>query len=72
VAHNSWLISTKLDQEAEFVKTWPFQKTPNVALSRDAQDVTSAPSRLRAGPRRTEDSLPAPERHHQARAVSRP
>ncbi len=33
VAHNSWLISTKLDQEPEFVKNWPFQKTPNVALT---------------------------------------
>jgi hypothetical protein len=33
VAHNSWLISTKLDQEPEFVKSWPFQKTPNVALT---------------------------------------
>ena len=33
VAHNSWLISTKLDQEPEFVKNWPFVKTPNVALT---------------------------------------
>ncbi|VVN86066.1 RsiV family protein [Pseudomonas fluorescens] len=33
VAHNSWLISTKLDQEADFVKSWPFQKTANVALT---------------------------------------
>ncbi len=33
VAHNSWLISTKLDREAEFVKSWPFQKTPHVALT---------------------------------------
>ena len=33
VAHNSWLISTKLDQEAEFVKSWPFVKTPHVALT---------------------------------------
>ncbi|MDB5996289.1 MAG: hypothetical protein JWP42_3425 [Pseudomonas sp.] len=33
VAHNSWLISTKLDQEADFVKQWPFQKTQNVALT---------------------------------------
>ena len=33
VAHNSWLISTKLDQEPEFVKNWPFQKTQNVALT---------------------------------------
>jgi hypothetical protein len=33
VAHNSWLISTKLDQEPEFVKRWPFQKTQNVGLT---------------------------------------
>ncbi|MBK5509957.1 RsiV family protein [Pseudomonas sp. TH15] len=33
VAHNSWLISTKLDQEPEFVKSWPFVKTPLVALT---------------------------------------
>ncbi|RON44875.1 RsiV family protein [Pseudomonas frederiksbergensis] len=33
VAHNSWLISTKLDQEADFLKTWHFQKTQNVALT---------------------------------------
>ncbi|MCX7078079.1 MAG: RsiV family protein [Pseudomonas sp.] len=33
VAHNNWLIETKLDQEAEFVKSWPFQKTPHVALT---------------------------------------
>ena len=33
VAHNSWLISTRLDQEAEFLKAWPFKQTPNVALT---------------------------------------
>ncbi|MDR6961350.1 hypothetical protein J2W43_005363 [Pseudomonas brassicacearum] len=33
VAHNSWLISTKLDQEPDFLKQWSFQKTPNVALT---------------------------------------
>ncbi|WP_149087581.1 RsiV family protein [Pseudomonas prosekii] len=33
VAHNSWLISTKLDQEPEFLKNWQFQKTQNVALT---------------------------------------
>ena len=33
VAHNSWLISTKMDRDPEFVKNWPFQKTPNVALT---------------------------------------
>ncbi len=33
VAHNSWLISSRLDQEPAFVKAWPFQRTPNVALT---------------------------------------
>ncbi|KRP57136.1 RsiV family protein [Pseudomonas trivialis] len=33
VAHNSWLISTRLSLEPEFVKKYPFQKTPNVALT---------------------------------------
>ena len=33
VAHNSWLISTRLSLEPEFVKSYPFQKTPNVALT---------------------------------------
>lgn len=32
LAHKSWMISTKVDQDAEFVKMWPFQKTPNIAL----------------------------------------
>lgn len=33
LAHKSWMISTKVDQDAEFVKMWPFQKTPNIALT---------------------------------------
>jgi hypothetical protein len=33
VAHNSWLISSQMDRDPEFVKNWPFQKTPNVALT---------------------------------------
>ena len=33
VAHNSWLISTRLSLEPEYVKTYPFHKTPNVALT---------------------------------------
>ncbi|MDO7899494.1 DUF3298 domain-containing protein [Pseudomonas citrulli] len=33
VAHNSWLISTKLDQEPDFLKQWSFQKTPHIALT---------------------------------------
>lgn len=36
VAHNSWLISTRLGLEPDYVKAWPFQKTANVALTKDA------------------------------------
>lgn len=35
VAHNSWLINSQMDRDPEFVKAWPFQKTPNVALTTD-------------------------------------
>jgi len=33
LAHKAWLITSKMDQDAEFVKTWPFQKTSNIALT---------------------------------------
>lgn len=33
VAHNNWLINSQMDRDPEFVKNWPFQKTPNVALT---------------------------------------
>ena len=33
VAHNNWLISTRFGNDPEFVKNWPFQKTPHVALT---------------------------------------
>jgi len=33
LAHQSWLITSKMGQDADFVKTWPFQTTPNVALT---------------------------------------
>jgi len=33
VTHNSWLIGSQMDRDPEFVKNWPFQKTPNVALT---------------------------------------
>ncbi|WP_273823144.1 RsiV family protein [Pseudomonas asplenii] len=33
VAHNSWQINNRVDQD--FVRTWPFQTTPNVALTSD-------------------------------------
>lgn len=35
VAHNNWLISSRLGNDPEYVKTWPFQQTPNVALLKD-------------------------------------
>ena len=33
VAHNNWLISTRFGNDPDFVKNWPFQKTPHVALT---------------------------------------
>jgi len=33
VAHNSWQISNRLDQD--FIASWPFRKTPNVTLASD-------------------------------------
>ncbi|NWA00444.1 RsiV family protein [Pseudomonas gingeri] len=33
VAHNSWQIGTRADQD--FIRAWPFQKTPNVTLASD-------------------------------------
>lgn len=35
-AHRGWLIASKLDQDAEFIKNWPFQRTDNIALASDA------------------------------------
>ena len=35
VAHNNWLISSHYGSDPEFVKNWPFEKTPNVALLKD-------------------------------------
>jgi hypothetical protein len=32
-AHKEWLINSRLAQDPAFVKTWPFQKTPNIALT---------------------------------------
>ena len=32
-AHKGWLISTGMDKDAEFVKTWPFRQTPHIALT---------------------------------------
>ncbi|MBM7061202.1 DUF3298 domain-containing protein [Pseudomonas sp. UL073] len=35
-AHRRWLAAEKLDQDADYQKTWPFQETANVALTRGA------------------------------------
>ena len=35
MAHNNWLISSHYGSDPEFVKNWPFEKTPNVALLKD-------------------------------------
>ncbi len=75
VAHNSWLISTKLDQEAGVREELAVRENPERGADlrwRDPQVRREHHRALRAGPRRTEDSLPASERHPQARAVSRP
>ncbi|NER60223.1 DUF3298 domain-containing protein [Pseudomonas sp. MAFF212428] len=32
-AHKGWLISTGMDKDAEFVKNWPFQQSPHIALT---------------------------------------
>lgn len=32
-AHKGWLVSTGMDKDAEFVKNWPFQKSPHIALT---------------------------------------
>ncbi|MFU7526818.1 DUF3298 domain-containing protein, partial [Pseudomonas paraeruginosa] len=33
LAHKAWRLANKLDQDADFQKTWPFQRTPHVALT---------------------------------------
>ncbi|MCY1349700.1 hypothetical protein D9M68_388740 [compost metagenome] len=35
-AHRRWLAAEQLDQDPEYLQTWPFQETPNVALGRGA------------------------------------
>lgn len=35
-AHKRWLAANKLDQDADFASTWPFQRTEHVALTRGA------------------------------------
>ncbi|KPY58062.1 putative Lipoprotein [Pseudomonas syringae pv. antirrhini] len=33
LAHQSWLVSGKLNEDSEFMKTWPFKRTPHIALT---------------------------------------
>ncbi|WNW13096.1 RsiV family protein [Pseudomonas sp. DTU_2021_1001937_2_SI_NGA_ILE_001] len=33
LAHQAWLVSTKVNEDPEFLKNWPFKRTPNVALT---------------------------------------
>jgi hypothetical protein len=35
-AHRGWMVNEKLDQDAEFVKAWPFKQTPHIALTSGA------------------------------------
>lgn len=32
-AHKEWLINSRMAQDPQFVKTWQFRKTPNIALT---------------------------------------
>ena len=33
LAHQGWLLSTKMNEDADFMKTWPFKRTPHIALT---------------------------------------
>lgn len=33
LAHQGWMAATKVGEDPQFVKDWPFQKTPNIALT---------------------------------------
>lgn len=35
-AHQAWLITQGHGNDAEYLQTWPFERTPNIALNRDA------------------------------------
>ncbi|CAD5106521.1 RsiV family protein [Zestomonas carbonaria] len=35
-AHRRWLAAGQLDGDADYLQTWPFQKTENIALTRGA------------------------------------
>ncbi|MBF8678175.1 RsiV family protein [Pseudomonas fulva] len=32
-SHRAWLISVGMDKDAEFIKTWPFKRSPHIALT---------------------------------------
>ncbi|MET1077515.1 MAG: RsiV family protein [Pseudomonas sp.] len=36
LAHQAWLKAEKLDQDSAFTGNWPFQRSPNIALTRGA------------------------------------
>ncbi|QHF01485.1 DUF3298 domain-containing protein [Pseudomonas asturiensis] len=33
LAHQGWLVSSKMIEDATFVQTWPFKRTPHIALT---------------------------------------
>jgi hypothetical protein len=33
LAHQGWLLSTKMNEDATFMQTWPFKRTPHIALT---------------------------------------
>ncbi|MFJ5190390.1 RsiV family protein [Pseudomonas fulva] len=32
-SHRAWLMSVGMDKDAEFIKTWPFKRSPHIALT---------------------------------------
>ncbi|WP_296266088.1 RsiV family protein [Pseudomonas sp. MLB6B] len=32
-SHKAWLMSVEMDKDPEFIKTWPFRKSPHIALT---------------------------------------
>ncbi|AIR88330.1 RsiV family protein [Pseudomonas cremoricolorata] len=38
-SHRAWLMSVEMDKDAEFIKTWPFRKSPHIALTYGAMIV---------------------------------
>jgi hypothetical protein len=33
LAHQGWMAATKVTDDPNFAKSWPFRKTPNIALT---------------------------------------